>query len=665
MHSHRTLISNAVRSGGFSVFLKRNPAMPLFRAVNERVSRKPRPRQWRLRNPQDESDWRAHEGVPSLTRLCLISLANNMKALWEKDYADNYLDHYCFRYIMGPFISLPGDLVEELMWLLCCRKKLSRAALHLLLVPQLKSLSLVTCPSLVTPSLCVHIASRCWALWSLDVSGAQQLHSKFLCETLRSLPALRSLSLAGTPCDSSVIRTIVRHCSFLRHLDVSRCHLLSPAALLPLGGAAFSPSSPSPSQSPSASSSSSPASLSPPALVSLLATDIGFGEQAVAAAYLLLALPRLERVALDELAQACSLIQHREFWKADGIADRLGVPRLEEVWRERIQRKHGKNGRKRCEAEKDDETEEMVWNTSESEEEEVAEFCNDQDEAGVSTQSDLILNLRDIKGVSYDCLDSLTRLCPHIHSISVNIAMDGDIRQVSTFASSIRTWSNQLRTLSVHHPGPLVDLLPALQVAGSSLTSLTLEGVKTSPQTPLLELIRGCPKLRDLHISADPPGMLGEYSQGLDLLDHPNLPQMTNLCSFSLCFSYEHSQMKPCMSWMSLKNVLKCLLVGSPLLERLSLVSVPCILNIILQRIVFGGILGRRRARAAASCSPMPLERLRHIDLRRTDVEMATVKNIMLRSKELRYVDLSYCWKISKQECMELKRSNRVEIVWE
>lgn len=55
-----------------------------------------------------------------------------------------------------------GDLVEDLMWLLCCRKKLSRAALHLLLVPQLKSLSLVTCPSLVTPSLCVHIASRCW-----------------------------------------------------------------------------------------------------------------------------------------------------------------------------------------------------------------------------------------------------------------------------------------------------------------------------------------------------------------------------------------------------------------------------------------------------------------------------------------------------------------------
>lgn len=44
--------------------------------------------------------------VLSLTRLCLLSLANNMKDMWAKDYADNYLDHYSFRYIMGPFTLL-------------------------------------------------------------------------------------------------------------------------------------------------------------------------------------------------------------------------------------------------------------------------------------------------------------------------------------------------------------------------------------------------------------------------------------------------------------------------------------------------------------------------------------------------------------------------------
>lgn len=41
--------------------------------------------------------------VLSLSRLCLLSLADNMKEVWVKDYADNYLDHYSFRYIMGPF----------------------------------------------------------------------------------------------------------------------------------------------------------------------------------------------------------------------------------------------------------------------------------------------------------------------------------------------------------------------------------------------------------------------------------------------------------------------------------------------------------------------------------------------------------------------------------
>ncbi len=49
--------------------------------------------------------------VLSLTRLCLLSLADNMKEVWVKDYADNYLDQYSFRHIMGPF-SLLRELVR-------------------------------------------------------------------------------------------------------------------------------------------------------------------------------------------------------------------------------------------------------------------------------------------------------------------------------------------------------------------------------------------------------------------------------------------------------------------------------------------------------------------------------------------------------------------------
>lgn len=44
--------------------------------------------------------------VLSLTQLCLLSLADNMKEVWVKDYADNYLNQYSFRHIMGPFNCL-------------------------------------------------------------------------------------------------------------------------------------------------------------------------------------------------------------------------------------------------------------------------------------------------------------------------------------------------------------------------------------------------------------------------------------------------------------------------------------------------------------------------------------------------------------------------------
>lgn len=44
--------------------------------------------------------------IRSLERLCLENVAGNMQQLWAKDYADNYLDEYHFRYIMGPFSEL-------------------------------------------------------------------------------------------------------------------------------------------------------------------------------------------------------------------------------------------------------------------------------------------------------------------------------------------------------------------------------------------------------------------------------------------------------------------------------------------------------------------------------------------------------------------------------
>uniref|UniRef100_A0A3P9C600 Si:ch211-214j8.12 n=1 Tax=Maylandia zebra TaxID=106582 RepID=A0A3P9C600_9CICH len=605
--------------------------MPLFRALAERGGAKARPG----RRRQKTGDcWRTDEDGPvlSLRQLSLLSLADNMKKVWVKDYTDNYLDQYSFRYIMGPFNLLSDELVEELTCLLCSRKKLSRAALHLLLVPQLRGLSLESCPALVTPALCTHIAARCQDLRSLDLSGAQQLPSKVISETLHGLPALRSLSLTGMSCDKHVIRTIAHRCRLLRHLDVSHCHLLSPGALLPLGGG----------------SSSFPATLAPLPLSSLLALDIGFGvqeeEPVAAAAYLLLLLPSLERVAMEGIEKACCLIEHREFSLADEFTSREGVAKLEQVWQERRDKEGKDNLRMRREK------------TRQSGQKRTHR-----------SQSDFALKLKDVKGLTFDSLDSLGRLCPGICSMSVSVDSNENTRggsKVSVLAAGLKAWSGQMQRLSVQFPGNLDNLLPSLLVAGSSLISLTLEGVKTNSYTRLLPVIRACPRLRDLLISAEPSPSFLQIEHEEDQQDNGDLPRLPNLCSLTLSFSYEHSQIKPAMFWMSLKTVLRCLLTGSPLLEKLSLVSLPCPLDYTLQSVLRTENY-EPRASAESTGSPLvPLGRVCHVDLQRTDVTIRTVKSLLQQSKRLKYMDVSCCWQISCSEWLACKKCSNVQIVW-
>lgn len=668
--------------------------MPLFRVLDECCQAKTERRRKRKKSVEWMKTSRRPDedgSVLSLTRLCLLNVAENMKEVWAKDYADKYLDQYSFRHIMGPFNLLPGDLVEELMLLLCSRKELSRAALHLLLVPQLRTLSLESCPGLVTSALCGHISARCQGLWNLDLSGAQQLPLKVLCETLQSLSNLRSLCLAGIPCDRFVIKTVTLCCRLLRHLDVSRCHLLSPSALLPLGGGSCCSSSPSPRgssshcTSPSQCSITSPSSssvLSPLPLRSLLALDIGFeekeGDSVAAAAYLLLSLPLLERLALEGLTQACSLIEQRQFRQVEEFTNREGVPRLEDLWRERS--KQDVNGWKQMSTrenrdEEDEEEEERVfWEDYGSESEEDAsrdkELFSSQDltEEKLSSRPGLTLQLRDVKGLTCDSLDSLAHVCPSISSLSVNVTDDdenyGGKRQSSVLAAGLQSWSGQLRSLSVQFPGPLKDLFPALKIAGPSLVSLTLEGVKTSTDAPLLEVITTCHRLRELVISAEPPTTAWEMDDRERNHDDQNLPKLPNLCSLSINFSYEHNQPKPVMSWMSLKRVLWCLLNGSPLLQKVSLVSLPCPLDSILLKMLFAFHRSWLRFSGSAGSPPLPLARLQHINLLRTDVTMLTLKRLIGRSKNLKYVDVSYCWNISQREWMNLNTSNKVQFVW-
>lgn len=399
-------------------------------------------------------------------------------------------------------------------------------------------------------------------LWSLDLSGAQQLPSKVLSETVHNLHALRSLSLVGIPCDRHVIRTVAQHCRLLRHLDVSRCHLLSPGALLPLGGGALCSSSGSPEQTQrsgsscfSDQSSCFPETLTPLPLSSLLALDIGFGVQegdpVAAAAYLLLSLPSLERMAMEGIEKACRLIEQRDFSLADEFTNREGVAKLKDIWQERRDKQGGDNLRMRREKttvdrENEGEEEEGIFleaYRSESEEDasrdEVAS-CSQSQSGGKKrhlSQSDFALKLRDVKGLTCDSLDSLGRLCPGICSMSVNVDPSEDTRgrsKISLLAMGLKAWSGQLQKLSVQFPGNLDDLLPTLLVAGSSLVSLTLEGVKTNPYTRLLPVIRACPRLRDLLISAEPPPSFLQIGHEADQQDNGDLPCLPNLCFLSL-----------------------------------------------------------------------------------------------------------------------------------
>ncbi|CAB1451244.1 unnamed protein product [Pleuronectes platessa] len=481
----------------------------------------------------------------NLSKTLPRSLADNMKDVWVKDYADKYLDQYSFRHIMGPFNLLPGELVEELTQLLCTRKQLSRAPSTFCWSP-----SFVACHW------------KAVLVWSPPPSVPTLLHAARVC--------VDWIYLGPSSCPQS---TIAHHCRFLRHLDVSCCHFLSPAALLPLGGGAVCSSSARPSSSsfwrtstsppPSSSFSSAPSpsvssALPPLPLSSLLALDIGFGEEdgdnAVAAAYLLLSLPGLERVAMEGLAQACCLIEHREFKQTDEFSYREGVPRLEEVWRERRNRQGIDSWRKKREdaaagVEEADDEEEILWEDYCGESEKDA--CTDEEPSCSLKQAEekkrgrvlsesgdehLILHLKDVKGVTWDCLESLSRLCPDICSISMNADDESSTgrRSGSVLAAALRTWSGQLLSLSVQFPGPLVDLLPAIQVVGSSLVSLTMEGVKTSPQTPLLEVIKSCPRLRDLTIFAEPPIMPEEENGEWDRWDDRDLPQLPHLSSLTL-----------------------------------------------------------------------------------------------------------------------------------
>ncbi|XP_043096223.1 uncharacterized protein si:ch211-214j8.12 [Puntigrus tetrazona] len=642
--------------------------MPLFRQLE------PTPERERQRKKKQKTEWTEDEDEPStLIGLCLQNLAENMKEMWAKDYAQKYMDQYFFRYVMGPFSLLPGELLEDLLCILSSRNLLTRAALHLLLLPQLSCLSLTSACSLVNANLCSLIQIRCQNLQSMDLSGAQNISASVLCELLGSQSRLHSLSLVGTQCDQRVISVVSRQCPKLKHLDVSRCLHLTPAGLLPLAY-----------QEPPVKNTN---------ISSLLALDIGLAENerdAVAAvAFLLLGLPGLQRLAMEELGQACVLIQNKRFEVTEEFSSREGAPLLKDMWAKRTQEDHLKDSSLLCADGEENFTLEAKLDECLSLEESQTEASDNTDMNGRTRTSgegcekdgcrsracnkreSMTTSLRDVQGLSLDTLEAVGKICPELRVLSLDCLqsnVDNNVdsfEQAAVLARGLGRFSGQLCCLSLQFSGLLSELVPALKAAGSHLLSLSLEGIRADGHTPLLELIHACPRLTSLTIHLDPPSnnLDGDEEEGEDEGLLSNLPCIPHLRSLTLNFSLDERQIKPALCWRSLKGVLWALLRGASLLQKLSLIAVPCRLDP-----VFKLVLNHRAKPLGALDSP-PLHCLRSASLNRSDIAMETVIHIVNTCRRLSHLDLSGCWaltlsNITKLQCKAKRRRHTLQITW-
>uniref|UniRef100_A0A671PB20 Si:ch211-214j8.12 n=1 Tax=Sinocyclocheilus anshuiensis TaxID=1608454 RepID=A0A671PB20_9TELE len=578
--------------------------MPLFRQLE------PTPERERQRKNKRKNEWTEDDDEPStLIGLCLQSLAENMKEMWAKDYTQKYMDQYFFRYIMGPFSSLRDECYLCLLCILSSRNLLTRAALHLLLLPQLSCLSLTSACSLVNANLYSLIEIRC---------QVKHTHT----------PLSKYISYLPTVCVNVLVRL----------------HLLCSHAV-------------------------------------------------AAVAFLLLSLPGLQRLAMEGLGQACALIQNKQFEVTEEFSSQEGVPLLKDMWAKRTHEDHLKDSSllstdreesftlegkideflslEESQTDASDSTDINEWTRTSGDGCEKdgcrSRACNGRDSVTTS--------LRDVQGLSLDTLEAVGKVCPELRVLSLDCLQNNvddnvdSFEQAAVLARGLGTFSGQLSCLSLQFAGLLSELVPALKAAGSHLLSLTLEGIKADGHIPLLELIHACPRLTSLTVHLDPPrnNLNGEEEEeeeeGEDEGLLSNLPCIPHLRSLTLNFSLDERHLKPALCWRSLKGVLWALLRGASLLQKLSLIAVPCRLDP-----VFKLVLNHWAKPLGALDSP-PLHCLRSASLNRSDISMETVIHIVNTCRRLSHLDLSGCWaltlsNITKLQCKAKRRRHTLQITW-
>ncbi|XP_072027271.1 uncharacterized protein [Amphiura filiformis] len=160
--------------------------------------------------------------IPTLERLCLQNIASNMNG-WTRHYEDNYMGKGVYRYILGPFDILGSHMVEELTDLLLQQRKLTKAALHLLLNGgKFRYLNLSMCHKLVTDDE-IYLISKCKKLKSLNLSGCKRISQPALCLLAQCLQNINSLDLSSTAVDRQVMQQLLSNSQDLVELRLQKC----------------------------------------------------------------------------------------------------------------------------------------------------------------------------------------------------------------------------------------------------------------------------------------------------------------------------------------------------------------------------------------------------------------------------------------------------------
>jgi hypothetical protein len=156
----------------------------------------------------------------SLKYLSLVSIGNFIDKIWCQHFIKYMFGQSYWRYIIGPFDSIPPGLTHDIFLHLKERKLLRKHHIFLLISPYAKQLDFSGC--ITELSLMLQLAGhRAIRANSLDLSGTK-IPKNILSETLStSLKTVSHLNLSRTNIGDDVVSLVGCYMDKMNHLDIS------------------------------------------------------------------------------------------------------------------------------------------------------------------------------------------------------------------------------------------------------------------------------------------------------------------------------------------------------------------------------------------------------------------------------------------------------------